>query len=135
MCFSLVLTCGVSAVSRRIVCVLSHRMAKSLSMSSCLMLLKNLFHHITSFDAWDRANSSASVLDVVTVFCFVERQSIGPLNSFNRNPSVLCLVAGSSAYAASLAQTTADWSLDAEYSIDRVLVPYKYEMARSTASW
>src|ERR1700733_10238129 len=116
------------------VCLLSHKMTISSLISSCLMPLKNLFHQITSLDAWDRANSSASVLDVVTVFCFVERQSIGPLNSLNRYPSVLYLVAESSANAASLAQVIADWSIDAEYSIARLLVPYRYRMARSTAS-
>lgn len=100
------------------------------------MALKNLFHHITSFAAWDRASSSASVLDVVTVFCSVERQSIGPLNSLSRYPSVLYLVAGSSAKAASPAQVIACWLRSvAEYSIAQVFVPYKYEMARSTASW
>jgi hypothetical protein len=31
--------------------------------------------------AWDRANNSASVLEVVTVFCLVEHQSIGPPNN------------------------------------------------------
>ena len=75
------------------------------------------------------------MLDVVTVFCFVERQSMGPLNSLNRYPSVLYLVAISSANAASLAHS--DWSPDiaAEYSIARLHVPYRYRMARSTASW
>ena len=71
--FSLVLTCGVSAVIRRIVCVLLQRMAKCLLRPSCLILLKNLFHQIIFLVVWDRANSSVSVLDVITVFCFVER--------------------------------------------------------------
>ena len=132
--FSLVLICGESAVRKRIVCRLSHKTAISCSGSSCIAL-KNLFHYITSLAAWERANSSASVLDVVTVFCLVERQSIGPLNSLNRYPSVLYLVIGSSANAASPAQATAVWSFDAEYSIARARVPYRYEMARSTASW
>ena len=102
MCFSLVLTCGVSAVIKRMVCLLSHRMAKFWSISSCLMPLKNLFHQITSLAAWDRASSSASVLDVVTVFCLVERQSMGLLNSLYRYPSVLYLIAILSANTASL---------------------------------
>src|SRR5437762_9197218 len=130
MCFSLVLTCGVSAVIRRIVCVLSQRMAKCSLRPSYLMPLKNLFHQITSLAAWDRANSSASVLDVVTVFCFIERQSMGLLNSLNRYPSVLYLVARSSANAASLAHII--WSPNiAEYSIAKLHVPYSYRMARS----
>ena len=97
------------------------------------MPLKNLFHHNTSFDAWDRASSSVSVLDVVMVFCFVEHQSTGPLNIFKRYLSVLYLMIVLSANAASLAQITADWSV-AEYLIVRLLVSYKYEMTRSTAS-
>jgi hypothetical protein len=69
------------------------------------MLLKNLFYQITFLAAWDKANSSASVLDVVTVFCFVERQSIDLLNSLNRYPSILYLIAISSVNAVSLAYT------------------------------
>ena len=107
------------------VCRLSHRIAISCSRSSCIAL-KNLFHHITSLAAWERANSSASVLDVVTVFYLVERQSIGPLNSLNRYPSVLYLVTGSSAKAASPAQMVTDWLRSAaEYSIARVFIAYK----------
>jgi hypothetical protein len=63
------------------------------------------FHHKTSLAAWDRANNSASVLEVVTVFCLVERQSIRPPNSLNRHLSMLYLVTGSSVKAASLAQS------------------------------
>src|SRR5436309_14186145 len=96
-------------------------MAKCSLISSCLMPLKNLFHQITSLAAWDRANSSVSVLDVVTVFCFVERQSMGPLNSLNRYPSVLYLVARSSVNAVSLTHTI--WSPKiAEYSIAKLHV-------------
>ena len=100
ICFSLVLTCGVSAVIKRMICLLSHRMAKFWSISSCLMPLKNLFHQITSLAAWDRASSSALVLDVVTVFCLVKRQSIGLLNSLNRYLFVLYLIVILSANAA-----------------------------------
>lgn len=56
------------------------------------------------------------------------------LNILSGYPSVLYLVTGSSAKAASPAQATADWLRSvAEYSIAHVLVPYSYEMARSTA--
>jgi hypothetical protein len=48
------------------------------------MLLKNLFYQIIFLAAWDKANSSASVLDIIIVFYFIERQSMGPLNSLNR---------------------------------------------------
>src|SRR5450432_2304366 len=116
------------------VCLLSYRIGIFSLISSRLMLLKNLFYQITSLAAWDRANSSASVLDVVTVFCFVERQSMGLLNSLNKYPSVLYLVARSSVNAVSL--TYINWSSGiTEYSITKFLVPYRYRMARSTASW
>lgn len=39
---------------------------------------KNLFQVYNSFVMWVRARSSVSVLDVVTVFCFVDLQSIAP---------------------------------------------------------
>jgi hypothetical protein len=70
------------------------------------MALKNLFYHITSLAAWDKANNFTLVLDVVMVFYLVKRQLISPLNNLNRYPSVLCLVAGSSAKAVLLTQAT-----------------------------
>src|SRR5436305_4726906 len=104
------------------------------------MLLKNLFHQITSLAAWDRANSSVSVLDVIIVFCFIKCQSMGLLNSLNRYPSILYLVARSSANAVSLTYTI--WSFNiaedlseiTEYSIAKLYILYRYRIARSTAS-
>jgi hypothetical protein len=72
------------------------------------MALKNLFYYITSFVAWDRANNSASMLDVVMVFYLVKRQLISLLNSLNKYPSVLYLVTGSLAKAVSPTQATTD---------------------------
>src|SRR5436190_5291651 len=99
------------------------------TVSSCpgsnSMFLKNLCHHMVSFVAYDRANSSASVLEVVTVFCFIECQSAGPPKSLYRKPPVLLRVSGSSAYAASLAQKKIccpSPGVGAEYSIAYVLV-------------
>ena|SRR6266496_3100876 len=77
-------------------------MAKCLLRLSYLILLKNLFHQITSLATWDRANSSTLVLDIVIVFYFVKYQLIGPLNSLNRYPSILYLVARLSTNAALL---------------------------------
>jgi hypothetical protein len=71
------------------------------------MTLKSLFHHITSFVTWDRASNSASVLNMVTVFCLIEHQSIKSLNNLSRYPFMLYLVAGSSAKAASPAPAAA----------------------------
>jgi hypothetical protein len=54
------------------------------------MNLKNLFHQASSFVVYVITISSASVLEVVTVFYFADLQSTGPLNSENKNPSMLC---------------------------------------------
>jgi hypothetical protein len=51
-----------------------------------------------------RASNSALVLDVVTVRCLVDFQSIGQLKRKMAKPGVLRRVTGSSAYAASLPQ-------------------------------
>jgi len=59
------------------------------------------------------------VLDIVTVFCLVDFQSIGPPNSLNREPSVLFLVVELSLKAASLPRTIASFRVidSAEYSM------------------
>src|SRR5437667_12030915 len=51
--------------------------------------LKRQFHQRASVAACDRASSSASVVNVETVFCLVELQSMGPPNSLKRYPSEL----------------------------------------------
>src|SRR5437868_349318 len=99
------------------------------------MSLNSRFHHRTSLAVCDRASNSASVLEVVTVRCLVERQSIGPPNSLNRYPSVLYLVTGSSAKAASLAEMNDCCVSGAENSIAIVCVPLRYDITRSAASW
>src|SRR5438045_8486239 len=106
-----------SFIRSQIVWRLSHKIAR-LCPGSNSIFLKGLCHHMVSFEAYDRARSSASVLEVVTVFCFVECQSAGPPNSLYRKPPVLLRVSGSSAYAASLAQMKICCSDEgAEYSI------------------
>jgi hypothetical protein len=87
--------------------------------------LNRRFHHKTSLAAWDRVNNSASVLEVMIVFCLVDRQFIRPPNNWNKHPSVLYLVIGSSAKAASLAQLNICGVSDAENSIIKEWVPYK----------
>ena len=52
--------------------------------------------------ACDRALSLALMLNVITVFCLVERQLIAPLNSENIKPLVLFLLIGSLLNTASL---------------------------------
>jgi amino acid permease len=87
------------------VCRLSYKIAISYSRSNGIAL-KNLFHQITYLAVWERANNSTSVLDIVTIFYLIKRQSISPLNSLNKYPSVLYLVTGSSAKAVLSIQTT-----------------------------
>jgi hypothetical protein len=59
---------------------------------------------IASFAVCDRANNSASVLDVVTVPCLFALYVIGPPNSFIMYPCELFLLMELSANDASLAQ-------------------------------
>ena len=47
-----------------------------------VIALNNLLIKIASFAVCDRANNSASVLNVVTVFYLFAHYAIGPLNSF-----------------------------------------------------
>src|SRR5437762_5178744 len=79
---------GRSLTSRRIVCWLSQWMVISWPRSNPRSL-KIQFHQRASVAACDRASSSASVVDVETVFCLVELQSMGLPNSLKRYPSEL----------------------------------------------
>src|SRR5437762_12535635 len=79
---------GRSLTSRRIVCWLSQWMVISWPRSNPRSL-KIRFHQRASVAACDKASSSASVVDVETVFCLVELQSMGPPNSLKRYPSEL----------------------------------------------
>ena len=51
--------------------------------------LKNLLHHIPSLPVIESASNSASVELVVTVFCLLAFQSIGPPNSIKTKPCEL----------------------------------------------
>ena len=65
------------------------------------MSLKSLVYAKISLASDDRASSSASVVEVVTVVCCRDRQSTGPPNNVRTKLSVLRQVARSSAKAAS----------------------------------
>jgi hypothetical protein len=73
-----------------------------LALSSNPNALKNRIYHIYSFAIRVRANSSALVLAVVIVFCFVALKCIILPNSLIAYPLELYLVLLSSANAASL---------------------------------
>jgi hypothetical protein len=124
MCLSLMTKWGTWAIIRRIVYLLSHLMTISWPKLSYITL-NSYFHYKTSLVAWDKVNNSASVLEVVTVFCLVDRQFIRPPNNWNRHSSVLYLVIRSSAKAASLTQLNICGVSDAENSIIKEWVSFK----------
>jgi hypothetical protein len=70
--------------------VLSQLIIKGL-FSLNVITLSNLLIKIASFTVCDRANSSASVLDVVTISYLFALQAISPLNSFIMYPYKLFL--------------------------------------------
>jgi len=81
--------------------VLSHLIIKG-SFSCNVITLNSLLMKIASFAVCDRANNSASVLNVVTVPCLFALQAIGPLNSFIIYSCKLFLLTELSANDASL---------------------------------
>src|SRR5947207_3217279 len=134
MCRSFVENCGIAFVRIQMACWLSPYIFK-LCLGSKSMELKKRFHQASSFAVCIIASSSASVLDVVTVFCFVDLQSIGPPKRLNRYPSVLRRDGMLSPYAASLAQTNGNSVSCAESSIAMLYVVFRYTIACSAACW
>ena len=74
------------------------------SFSLNVIALSNLLIKIASFTVCNRANSSASMLDVITISCLFALQAISPLNSFIIYPYELFLLTELSANNTSLAQ-------------------------------
>jgi hypothetical protein len=68
-----------------------------------VIVLNSLLIKIASFAVCNRANNSASVLDVVTISYLFALYAIGPLNSFIIYPYKLFLLIELSANNASLA--------------------------------
>jgi len=68
-----------------------------------IITLNSLLIKIASFAVYNRANNSASMLNVVTIPCLFALQAIGPLNSFIIYPCELFLSTELSANNASLA--------------------------------
>jgi hypothetical protein len=62
------------------------------SFSLNVIALNSLLIKIASFTVYNRANNSASVLDVITIFCLFALQALGPLNSFIMYPYKLFLL-------------------------------------------
>jgi hypothetical protein len=71
--------------------VLSQLIIKG-SFSLNVIALNSLLIKIASFTVCNRANNSASVLDIITIFCLFALQIIGPLNSFIIYPYKLFLL-------------------------------------------
>ncbi len=101
ICLSLVTSLGESLIMSLTVWRLSQLTVRSWSISRSNSLKKRPYQS-SQAKTWDRAKSSALVVEVVTVACFLLCQSIIPPNSLNRKPSVLWRVVGSSANTASL---------------------------------
>src|SRR6266550_8942518 len=87
-CRSFVINLAVFSIISWSVWVLSQLMIKGL-FSLNVIALNNLLIKIASFAVCDKANNSASVLDVVTVSCLFALQAIGPPNSFIMYPCEL----------------------------------------------
>jgi len=81
---------AVSSVISQSVYILSHLIIKGLFRRN-VIALNSLLIKIASFAIYNRANNSASVLNVVTIPCLFALQAIGPLNSFIMYPYKLFL--------------------------------------------
>jgi len=82
--------------------VLLHLIIKGLFRRN-IITLNSLLVKIASFTVYNRANNSASMLDVITIPCLFALQAIGPLNSFIIYPYKLFLSTKLSANDISLA--------------------------------
>ena len=100
---SFVISFTISSIISRRVQVLSQLIIKG-SFSLNVITLSSLLIKIASFTVYNRANNSASILDVITISCLFALQAIGPLNSFIIYPCELFLLTELSINNASLAQ-------------------------------
>jgi len=83
--------------------ILLHLIIKGLFRRN-VITLNSLLIKIASFAIYNRANNSASMLNVITIPCLFALQAIGPLNSFIMYPCKLFLLTELSANNALLAQ-------------------------------
>ena len=99
------------------------------------MLLKKRPHYRSQAQVCDSDSISALVVEVVTVVCFLDNQSMVPPNSWNTLPSVLRQVVTLSAKLASdVALNTRARSLRVPSSSARYLVPTRYLISLRTAA-
>ena len=71
----------MSSIISQSVCILLYLIIKGLFRRN-IIALNSLLIKIASFAVYNRANNSASVLDVITIPCLFALQAISPLNSF-----------------------------------------------------
>ena len=90
-CLNFVFSSGSSLVSKSTVWALSHNIEGVGEPISRPIAVKRRRHQYVSFAAWDIARSSASVIEVVTVFYFVALQ-LPPLlqRAWRGNPLYFC---------------------------------------------
>ena len=100
---SFVISFAVSSIINQSIQVLLQLIIKGL-FSLNVIALSNLLIKIASFTVCDKANSLASILNVVTIFYLFALQAIGPLNSFIIYPYKLFLLIKLSVNNTSLAQ-------------------------------
>ena len=156
-CQSFVISFAVSSIINQKVQVLLQLIIKG-SFSLNVIALSSLLIKIAFFTVCNRANNSASVLNVVTISCLFALQAISPLNSFIIYPYKLFLLTELSINNISLAQINNYAlllpSLPLSYSLSRIplslpllfipslsplqqitllLVLYRYQITLSTA--
>ena len=100
---SFVISFTISSIINQSIQVLSQLIIKG-SFSLNIITLSNLLIKIASFTIYNRANNSASILNVVTISYLFTLQAISPLNSFIIYPYKLFLLIELSANNTSLAQ-------------------------------
>ena len=93
----------MSSIINQSIQVLSQLIIKGL-FSLNVITLSNLLIKIASFTIYNRANSLASILNVITISCLFALQAISPLNSFIIYPYELFLLTKLSVNNTSLAQ-------------------------------
>lgn len=108
-------------IIRSMVCLLSHDSIRSFSGSNSIDL-SNRFVQSRCFAASERATSSASVVDVVTIRCFLADQSIGPPKRVKMKPWELFRPMLSAKLASDAARKTYLGSHDPSNSIEWYLV-------------
>ena len=154
---SFVISFAVSSIINQSIQVLLQLIIKGL-FSLNVIALSNLLIKIASFTVCDKANSLASILNVVTIFYLFALQAISPLNSFIIYPYKLFLLIELSVNNTSLAQINDCAlllpslplsrpllhiplslpllfipSLSPLQQITLLLIPYRYQITLSTA--